>query len=103
MTTETVVVNQITGAKMIVGKSAFAPMGYPELTLRHQTPGLKAENRSTSIRFTFERAEEITEADARDAQCRAGWSDTGYGFWGFTAEQTEAGWVANWACMKSCD
>lgn len=73
------------------------------MRLKHQVEGLKAENRDTSIRFTFERAEQIDEADAIDAQCRAGWNDQGYGFWGFTVERTESGYVANWACAKSCD
>jgi hypothetical protein len=76
---------------------------YPEQKLKFPVVGLKAELRDTSIRFTFERAETINEADAIDAQCRAGWNDHGYDFWGFTVEKTETGFVANWACAKNCD
>lgn len=103
MTNETVVVNRITGNKFIVGgparKSAFSSLRYPEI--KTSVVGLKAEDRGTSIRFTFESADEITAADAVDAQCRAGWNDLAYNFWGFIAEQGDDGrWTANWACSK---
>jgi len=94
--------NATTGQMVELIRSGWKT-SYPQQSLRYPVVGLKAERRDTSIRFTFERADEITEADAIDAQCRAGWNDAGYGFWGFTVEKTDAGWVANWACAKSCD
>lgn len=106
MTTETMV-DRITGNRVILGgprRSAFSSLRYPEMPLKHSVAGLKAEDRGISIRFTFESAEEITAADAVDAQCRAGWRDDIFRFWGFIAEQGEDGrWTANWACARSTE
>lgn len=97
-----VTTNATTGRKVEFMPSRWKTV-WPVERLKYPVVGLKAEDRGTSVRFTFERAEEINEADAIDAQCRAGWDDRGYGFGGFTVEKTEAGFSANWFCAKTCD
>jgi len=97
--------NGATGTKVeVVARKRWGHIESTEMSLKLSVPGLKAEDRVTSIRFTFERADEITEADAIDAQCRAGYDDHGYGFWGFIAEQGADGkWTENWACQRSSE
>ncbi len=55
------------------------------------------------IKFEFVSNERIDEADARDAQCRAGWSDVGYGHYGFICEERDGHFVATWDCSVSCE
>lgn len=97
--------NAVTGTKVeVVARKRWGQVEFSQIDLRGTVQGLKAEDRVTSIRFTFESASEITEADAIDAQCRAGFDDHGYGFWGFIAEQGADGkWTANWACQRHSD
>ncbi len=71
-----------------------------EVRIKFPVPGLKAYARVQGlIHFEWKRAEPIDEADARDAQCRAGWSDTGYDFMAFHFE----GGIATWCCSRSCE
>ena len=83
--------------------SGWAKLAYPIMTQKFPVDGLKAEDRGLTIRYEFVSAEPIDEPIAIDAQCRAGFDDRGYGFWGFTVEKTETGYLANWASAKSCD
>ena len=89
-------VNPITGNKYI----EMPPRRRPVL-LRHFVEGLVAFYDSTGlmIEFSWVRNEPTDEADARDAQCRAGWSDIGYGFYGFDLRNG----IATWSCSRSCE
>ncbi len=91
--------NPVTGAKYIAveRRGTFSPN---EITLRHPVDGLKAFETDRSImRFEWKSADLVDEADARDAQCRAGWNDNGYGFFAFHFESG----LATWSCARSCD
>lgn len=86
----------------VARKSSFAKMAWPIMTQKFPVAGLVAEDRGLTIRYSFETTELIDESDARDAQCRAGFDDVGYGFWGFMIERTETGYLSNWASATSC-
>jgi hypothetical protein len=77
-----------------------------EITLKYETLGLRAfrDGSGLSIWWEYVSADPIGEAEARDAQCRAGWPDTGYGFSGLKTTQLADGmYVAAWKCWVSCD
>lgn len=77
-----------------------------EITLKHETPGLRAFGDGSGLSLWLEYISpiKIDEADAIDAQCRAGWPDTGYGFNGFKTTQLPDGtYVAAWKCWRSCE
>lgn len=101
---ETLMVNPATGQTVIMSTVSRWGKVDRSINLRYPTPGLKAEKLGSFIRLTYESAEEITEADARDAQCRGGWSDTGYGFYGLSIikNPTTGRWTATWDCDSSC-
>ncbi len=89
-----------TGDQYTIGKGGWRrPVKWSDLELRYPVAGLVAELSAPLITWTWRREEPIDEADARDAQCRAGWSDIGYGFYGFEV----SGNVATWKSGASCD
>lgn len=101
---ERIVTDPVTGSKVIVGgerRSAFQALPKPEIRLQNTVPGLSARYDSTGlmIDFRWERNEPTDEADARDAQCRAGYDDDGFGFYGFEFENG----IATWSCSRSSE
>ncbi len=102
---ETIRIDRITGAKIIEGgkrRSAFAPL--PRVAVRlSPVEGLSAWESTQAFNFTWLRSEPIDEADARDAQCRAGYSDTGYGFFGLNVTEVDGGFRATWSSWKNCE
>ena len=104
---ETVRIDRITGNKIIEGgprRSAFKPLPKPPLHLIRGIDGLSAYISDLAYNFTWIRSEPIDEADARDAQCRAGYPDTGYGFFGLNVTTTFDGlFRATWCSWKSTE
>lgn len=77
-----------------------------EVILKFDVPGLRAFSSGDGVTQSFEwvRPEPIDETEAVDAQCRAGWPDTGYGFYGFRSTVLEDGThCAVWKCGVSCE
>jgi hypothetical protein len=103
---ETIRIDRITGNKIIEGgkrRSAFSPLPKPSLRLS-PVEGLTAYISDLAYNFTWIRPEPIDEADAIDAQCRAGYPDTGYGFFGLNVTTTPEGlFRATWCSWKSCE
>lgn len=99
---EKVEVNPVTGNQYIFTPR---PTLRTERRLTFPVDGLKAFEGTLSLQFEWIRPEAIDEADARDAQCRAGWSDIEYahGFAGFEAHKVGEVWKATWSCWKSCE
>lgn len=95
-------VNPTTGNKILVRPTKQKPV---EVKPKFPVPGLKVFETAMSRKFEWLRAEPIDEADARDAQCRAGWSDIeyAYGFFSFEVEPMVVGYRATWCCWKSCE
>lgn len=85
------------GTKIKVPKKAtYSP---DEITPKFPVPGLKAYDRVRGmIHYEWKPGEAIDESDARDAQCRAGWNDIGYGFFGFHFENGLATWQSGARC-----
>jgi hypothetical protein len=106
---ETIRIDRITGNKIIEGgkrRSAFKPLPKIDLAIRSGIPGLHAFEEQLSIKFVWIRAEEITEPDARDAQCRAGWSDAheGRDFLSFdTFRRADGLFEASWRCWRNTE
>jgi hypothetical protein len=92
------VISPGSGTKILVPKKpTYSP---DEVALIHPVPNLKAFDRVRGmIHFEWRPGEAIDESDARDAQCRAGWPDTGYGFFGFHFENG----LATWQSAARCD
>lgn len=94
----------ITGQKYTVGISSWGHAGSSPMPLKFPIEGVSARKGLLDIRWTWLRYGPIDEADARDAQCRAGWPDTGYGFYGLTVTTEPDGLVkANWCCGVTCE
>lgn len=77
-----------------------------ERKLKFHVPGLRAFFHGNGVTMSLEwvRSESIDEADAIDAQCRAGWPDSGYGFYSFRTTKLEDGsYCAVWKCGVSCE
>lgn len=75
-----------------------------EIHPKHDTAGLRAfaMGSGTSMALEYVSKDPIDESDAIDAQCRAGWDDNAYGFWGFkTAKLEDGSFVAVWKCSNS--
>lgn len=98
----TEMVNPATGNRVLVRTQK--PI-HPEIKSKFHVPGLKVFETSLSLMFQWERPEPIDEADARDAQCRAGWSDIEYahGFYSLEVHAVPEGFRATWCCWKSCE
>jgi hypothetical protein len=102
-------IDRITGNKIIEGgtlqkRSAFRPLPKVSLRLIPGIDGLTAYISDLAYNFTWIRPEPIDEADARDAQCRAGYPDTGYGFFGLNVTTTPEGlFRATWCSWKSTE
>lgn len=70
----------------------------------YQIPGLRIFHQGGAIRFEWVQGECLDEAMARDAQCRAGWDDDGYGFYGLEVGILPSGaHRATWSCGVSLD
>lgn len=93
--------DKITGGKFW----AYPAKRGPEIRLQHVVEGLKAFESSTLISFEMTSADEINAPVAVDAQCRAGWNDAGYGFYGFEVKVCQYTGIstASWTCSKSCE
>lgn len=77
-----------------------------EIMLRFEVPGLRAFSNGDGVTMSFEwvSKDPIDETEAVDAQCRAGWPDTGYGFYAFRSTTLADGsHVAVWKCGVSCE
>lgn len=95
-------INPATGNPYVEGRSRWKQF-ITDFKLKFPVPGLTANLYGSDILFQYTSHEPIDEADARDAQCRAGYSDTGYGFYGFGAVMRAGSYFATWACQVSCD
>ncbi len=94
-------VNPETGGKFY----AYPPKNGPEIRTKFKVEGLKAFECGSVLKFEFTSVDEINEPIAIDAQCRAGWNDQGYGFYGLDVKccKYTGVWKATWKCAKSCD
>ncbi len=98
--------NPATGLQYITGGKSRSPiksLPKPKLSIKFPVEGLEAVVSSMAYCFVWVRAEPIDEADARDAQCRAGYSDTGFGFFGFSVYEAEGKFHAAWCSWNSCE
>lgn len=80
------------------------PMEEIGLKYRGAVEGLRVFTAGNGITllYEFDSAEPIDEGVARDAQCRAGWSDYAYGFWGFqTVKLPWGAYAATWKSSNS--
>lgn len=76
----------------------------PTLKLRYPVTGLTATKHTNEIRWAWSRPDAIDEADARDAQCRAGWNDLAYDFFDFkSVTQPDGSSLATWGSGVSCE
>lgn len=93
--------NPITGQTVV----QFPPRYREYITPKYHVPGLKVwQSSGNGLRFEFFSKECISEADARDAQCRAGWDDNGYGFEGLEIGiMLDGQHRAKWSCSVSCE
>lgn len=77
-----------------------------EVKLKFDVPALRLFPDGNGVTATFEwiTAEPVDESDAIDAQCRAGWPDTGYGFYKFQTSKLEDGTFCSvWKAGVSCE
>lgn len=76
-----------------------------EINPKFAVEGLKAFDMGSMIRFELRSVEKLDESNGIDAQCRAGWNDQGFGFFGFSAEQDKLTgiWTGKWSCSKSSE
>lgn len=94
--------NPATGNRILVRPAKQWPT---QIKPKFPVPGLQVFESSLSLKFQWERREPIDEADARDAQCRAGWSDIEYahGFFSLEVQQVADVYRATWSAWKSCE
>lgn len=74
-----------------------------EVAPKFPTPGLRVFQGGSGQTLSFEMlsVDPIDEADAIDAQCRAGWNDAAYGFNDFkTIQLGDGSFVAVWKCFR---
>jgi len=101
----TAVVNPVTGQRVIQVRRGTFQQIEASVTLRHPEAVIgekltaKLDSTGLMIDFRWVRMEPTDEADARDVQSRAGWSDTGYGFYGFEFKNG----IATWSCSRTCE
>jgi hypothetical protein len=102
---ERVITNPFTGNRIIVGGAPrWASPKKREFQVKYPVEGLHAFQGSLSYDFVWTRSEPIDEADARDAQCRAGYPDTGYSFYSFNVTTTAEGMFrATWCSWNTCE
>lgn len=73
------------------------------IALRDHVPNLLAfATNDGAVKFEYLSNAAIDSAEAVDLQCRAGWQDGGYGFYGFSSEpQGDGTFKATWYCGGS--
>lgn len=92
--------NPITGNHFIETPRRTSPI---QILAKFHVPGLSVFQNGNTLSFEYRDILAIDEADARDAQCRAGWPDTGYGFYEFESSEQGGRHVATWKCAVSCE
>lgn len=95
-----VMVNPATGQKFL----SLPPRLRSEIHAKHAVEGLRVFLIGSNLKFEWMSGGCVDEWMARDAQCRAGWSDHGYGFDSFKVGVMPNGdHRATWCCGVSCE
>lgn len=110
-------VNPVTGAKYVeaTGRPRFLQLipakdgnpGFnarPEVKLRFPVEGLKAFRKDDfTMAWEWTSDEPHDAAEAVDAQCRAGWQDDQFGFFGYRWARKGEKFFCSWESWVSCE